>query len=210
MRWIAAVLALAACPTPSPCPGDEQMGSYTFRAEQQPTPDASCPLAEVPDASFEFTVKFCRFRDGGDAFASIGGVPHPATWDGQKITASYSARRSFSQCSCFTSPDPSTRQLGTLIMTETITATLLSKSQNDATGGDCSIDPTVDADAGITPPGSIEGGGFDAVRACGTLAESTSVTPKPTVETDAEKTCRFECDTCSLSYAISGDRGDRR
>jgi hypothetical protein len=206
MRWIAAVLALAACPTSNPCPGDEQMGSYTFRTEELAR--ENCFLAEIPDASFEFTVKFCRFRDGGDAFASIGGVPHPATWDGGTITATYSARRSFSECSCFTSPDPSTRQLGTLIMTETISVALLSKSQNDAVGGDCSM-PLL-ADAGVTPPGTVEGGGFDAVRACGTLTETTTVNPKPTAETEMDMSCKLDCDRCKLTYGISGDRGDSK
>lgn len=191
MRITPALVALCiACPGP-PLKGDEQMGVYQFRAE----PDGGdCPFpAEIPDAGFNFEATFSRDRDGGGAWVTIGGVAHDATFDGQKMFATYGAQRNFSECACGTG--------FTVTMTETIHATLVSKSQSDAVGG-CVLDPPFDPDAGITRPGSAASG-FDAVRACGSLTEEIAISPAVTQET---MTCLLRCNGCSLGYAIAGDR----
>jgi hypothetical protein len=95
---------------------------------------------------------------------------------------------------------------GRVLMTETLTATIVSNSQSGALGGSCAAMPPVDIDAGLVPPGITEAGGFDAVRACGTLTEALTSDPAPTAESDDAGTCAFSCNSCVLTYAISGDR----
>lgn len=170
------------------------MGLYAF---QTTLTSPVCALAdggvwsEIPDGGFAFEAAFSRFRDAGRYFITIGGVPHDAMFvDGQRITAEYSAQRNFSACGCVT--DGGTRPIVT--MRETFSATIVSKSQSDAVEG-CVESPPFDPDAGIVKPDTTAAGGFDAVRACGTLTEKISMEPQ----------CNTECD-CTLTYTITGDR----
>ena len=197
---ISAVLFVLGCPGASPPMGDEQMGRYSFRAERDPAedPDASCRFVEIPTGGFDFEANFSRFRDAGLYYVTIGGVAHRATWDGQRISASYFAQRNFSECSCALDAGQRT----TITMTETITAVIVSRSQSEAAGG-CVDSPPFDPDAGITRPETTPGGGFDAVRACGTLTEHISVDPPIT---NPSANCLDKCNGCILNYVISGDR----
>lgn len=199
------LLALCACPGTTPPPGDEQMGNYEFRAERDAgndeATDSGCPFAEFPDGGFNFTAAFSRFRDAGLYYVTIGGIPHDAMFDGQRLVATYSAQRNFSQCSACPGLDAGIPAVVT--MTETISVTLVSKSQSDAVGG-CVDIPPIDLDAGITPPGTTAEGGFDAVRACGALAERVTINPPVTVEIDGG--CIAKCNRCTLGYTILGDR----
>lgn len=188
--WIALV-GLFGCPGTSAPPGDEQMGRYSFRAER--VPDAGdCRFAEIPAGGFDFEASFSRFRDAGLYYVFIGGVAHDATWDGQRITASYEAQRNFSACGC---TDAGVRSVTK--MRETLSAVIVSQSQSEAAGG-CTETPPVDPDAGVLRPGTTEGGGFDAVRACGTLSEE--------ITSDPPSSCDSQCNGCTLQYAITGDR----
>ena len=184
-------VVLLGCPgTPTP-PGDQQMGRYTFVAEFG---DGTCNLVEIPDGGgFSFEANFSRFRDAGLYYVSIGGVAHDATWDGQKITAEYSAQRNFTQCQCPGEPAV------VVTMTEKIVATIVSQSQSEAAGG-CVDDPPFDPDAGILRPDTTAEGGFDAVRACGKLTEF--IQADRTVSCNAPATCNG----CNLTYAIQGER----
>lgn len=198
--WILLV-GLFGCPGTSPPPGDEQMGRYSFHAERDAgQPDAGqCQFVEIPGGGFDFEASFSRFRDAGLYYVTIGGVAHDATWDGQRLRATYTAQRNFSQCSCGRA-DAGSRTVVT--MEETIDVVIVSQSQSEAAGG-CVETPPVDPDAGIVRPDTTPGGGFDAVRACGTLSEHVSVMPPVTTEaTD----CLLLCNSCSLGYFITGDR----
>lgn len=187
----ALIVVLLACPGQSPPPGDEQMGRYTFRAEPVGGLPDACTFVEIPDGGFSFEAAFSRFRDAGLYYVTIGGVAHEATWDGQRISATYSAQRNFSQCGCAGGSTVVTT------MKETISATVVSRSQSEAAGG-CVDNPPLNPDAGIVPPNSTGEGGFDAVRACGTLSEE--------VTTDVQVPCFSQCNFCQLRYTIEGER----
>jgi hypothetical protein len=212
-------LALSACPGTVPPPGDEQMGSFEFRAELDAGPDAGppdagdpdagvgepelCPFGEIPDAGFSFTAAFSRFRDAGLYYVTMGGIPHDATFDGQRFVATYSAQRNFTLCSLCPGFDAGIPPI--ITMTETLSVTLVSKSQSDAVGG-CVDLPPVDPDAGITLPGTTAEGGFDAVRACGALSERVTIDPPVTNATADDAGCRLACNRCRIGYTLFGDR----
>jgi len=201
-RWLPAVVLLGAlsCPGNPPPPGDEQMGTFEFHA----TPNGgSCQFSELPgDGGFNFTALFSRFRDAGLYFVTIGGVPHEATFDGQVVMASYRAQRVFRQCGGCSGFDAGIPAAVT--MTETLRVTLVSRSQSDAVGGGCVVNPPVDPDAGIILPDSTPEGTFDAVRACGTLTEGVKIMPP--VTTVVPGSCELQCDGCTLEYSIFGER----
>ncbi|MBL8954499.1 MAG: hypothetical protein JNK82_27215 [Myxococcaceae bacterium] len=197
---LALALALVGCPSIPPPPGDEQLGSFEFRAEPG---SSSCPFSEIPDAGFTFTAAFSRFRDAGLYFVSIGGVPHEATFDGQRLSSTYTAQRNFAACSGCPGFDAGMPAIVT--MTETLVVTIVSRSQSDALGGGCSESPPLDADAGIFAPATTPEGTFDAVRACGSLGEQVGIMP-PVFGQSAKDTCRLECNGCTLSYSLTGER----
>jgi hypothetical protein len=191
--------ALAACTQNSTPPGDEQLGSFSFHAEPPGSGNqATCVLTDIPDGGFDFTATFSHFRDGGTAFVSIGGVSHAGTFDGTTITATYSAPRSFANCSA----------CGTTV-SEVMTVLLLSESQDQALGSMCpgaGMSPPIDLDAGITPPMSA-GSGFDATRGCGTLVDSVASDPLPDPGTNfTDAGCWSACNDCLLHYVIVGER----
>ncbi len=190
-------LVLLGCPGAPPPPGDEQMGSFEFRAEPG---GGSCPFSEIPPTGFGFMASFSRFRDAGVYFVTIGGIAHEATFDGQRFTASYGAQRVFRQCGGCPGFDAGVPAVVT--MTEQLAVTLVSSSQSEAIGG-CNEMPPVDPDAGIIPPGPTAEGTFDAVRACGSLGEAVKIMPPVFTFSD---TCVAECNGCTLSYSITGDR----
>jgi hypothetical protein len=193
------LLALAACPQNSTPPGDEQMGTFSFHAEPPAAGNsATCALQDIPDGGFDFNASFSRFRDGGTAFISIGGVAHTATFDGTTVAASYNAVRSFANCgACATT------------VTEVMTVLLLSQSQDQALSGACpgaGVLPPLDEDAGILPPMS-EASGFDATRGCGTLVDSVNSDPVPAPDANfTDAGCWTDCNACVLNYSIAGAR----
>jgi hypothetical protein len=189
---------LLGCPGVVTPPGDEQMGRY----EMEATPRADdCAFSEVPDGGFAFEVYFSRYKSpGSQSYITLGGVPHDAMFDGQVISGSYAAQRNFADClSC--NPDGG---LTVVTMTETLSATIVSKSQSDAVKG-CVVSPPVDPDAGITRPGTTDTG-FDAVRACGRLTEQVSIDIATPRTGGVDAGCSPRCVACSLAYDITGDR----
>jgi hypothetical protein len=192
MRFASIIFAaLVGCNGATNPPGDEQMGTYSFHAVQT---SSMCGLRDISSDPFDFTATLSHFRDGGEAFITINNHSHDGgVFDGQTFHATYDAPRSFVDCtSC-----KETR------MFETITLTLLSKSQSDAVGGNCSIHPPFDPDAGIVRPGPSNAS-YDAVRACGTLEEVVHASPVPADDSDAG--CKLVCEGCRLSYDVVGDR----
>lgn len=194
--WVCVAFGLlAGCPS-APLPGDEQMGRFNFQAEPQ---GGDCPFSEIPDGGFKFEVKLSRFKYENRAFVTIGQVSHEGRFDGQKVTAQYTGERNFAQCNC-PADDGGLRAITT--MTETFQVTLVSKSQSDAVGG-CIENPPVNPDAGIIGPDTSNEGGFDAIRACGTLVEDIRVNPPVSTPTS---TCLAQCSQCRLSYTLTGER----
>lgn len=157
--------ALCGCPAEDAVPGDENMGLYQFHAEPQ---SLVCGLPDLPANGFDFAGTYSRFRDGGAVFLTLNGISRDAGFDGQVITSSHSAPRTFKL------PDGGSCAPCEMRVVETIAVALLSKSQSSAVFDRCPADPLDGGlpgpDAGVTLPGSTSTG-FDSVRACGTLYE---------------------------------------
>ena len=179
---------LLGCPVDGP-PGDENMGLYQFRAEPL---SISCGLPDIPNNGFDFSGTFSRFRDGGAVFLTLNGLSRDAGFDGQIVTSSHSAPRTFEL------PDGGHCAPCEMRVVETMSIALLSKSQSAAVGDRCPDNPldggVPGEDAAVTRPGSTVTG-FDAVRACGDLFE----------EIVGTGTCDPLC-ACLLQYRLVGER----
>ena len=176
------------------------MGVYSFRAEPLDSNSTTCTLEGIPDSGFSFEAVFSRFRDGGVSFVSINNIAHQGEFDGQIISAMYGAPRELKGCtSCQTS------------LTESFRTAVLSASQNRVAGGSCpdnALDggvPALDEDAGVTGPGATSNG-FDGVRACGELSDSSTANPPPDTASDTDGGCKLACNTCVLRYRLVGER----
>ncbi len=188
--FVTAALALCGCPADPGPPGDENMGLYQFHAEPVMI---SCGLPDISSASFDFSGTYSRFRDGGGVFLTINDLSRDAGFDGQVVTSSHSAPRTFKL------PDGGTCSTTCeMRVVETLKVALLSKSQSTAVGDRCPANPldggVPNDDAGVRLPGSTETG-FDAVRACGDLFE----------EIVGIGTCDPLC-ACLLQYRLTGER----
>lgn len=196
---VAAVTVISGCPLPDNGPGDEVIGNFGFDVVDAPLPAADsgevealprCALAEAPDGGFEFSARVSHFRDGGQAFVTVGGVDRTAEFDGQVVVAAYTASRRFEACGC-----------SATVLEESMRFAILSSSQNAAAGNECPnhpLDGGVPApvpDGGVLPPGPTESG-FDAVRACGELVD--------VLRPDPAAGCH--CDACLWRYEIRGVR----
>ncbi len=193
-RWLLLALGVSACPGTVRPPGDEAMGSYAFHAEWIPT-DPACVLRDVSSSPIDFTGSFSRFRDGGGVFLTLNDVPRDAGFDGQIVTSTHSAPRTFSLA------DGGTCGGCQMRLYESLTVALLSKSQSAALGDKCPPNPLDGGipgpDAGVSLPGSTSTG-FDAVRACGILQEHIVGTGS----------CDPDCNSpsCQLDYVLTGAR----
>ncbi len=171
-------------------PGREKMGTYGFQA----MPVArECALSSVPGEAFSFEVTLTRDPDTNDGYMTLKQFSRDAGWNGQTMESTISAPRAFGG-ECTSCP---------MALEETIRVDLLSESQNTAALNRCPDGPApaVDADAGIFAPAS-DRFGFDAVRACGVLIESTVVTG--TLADGSQ--CPPSCSQCSVQYRLSGVR----
>jgi hypothetical protein len=198
--WLGVLIASCAV---KPLPGDVQMGTYGLHAEPVAvtcgTDDAGSPI--LTDGGFDFDVTLTGQSDASIAWLTLAGCEpsasdcvRTATWTGQVLTSVADAGRSFAGCgACDTS------------LVETITLSLLSRSQADAVSLSCPADPLgsgtpqPDADAGITGPGNT-GEGFDAILACGTLTTTLVATGQD------GGACAAACLGCGSSYSLSGAR----
>jgi hypothetical protein len=191
---VALTVAVESCNTAGPPPGDEMIGTFALHAD--PTASA-CGLSDVPDGGFDFAAVFSTWLPGsafGDtAYVTLQGIPEAGHYDGGTLSASYTAVRTFADCGgCDTS------------ITETMVVYLLSQSQDTALGDSCPAsmaDVPLNPDAGIVAPAPTADG-FDAVRACGTLHDAVNAKLDPLLDGG----CIAACFTCTLDYALSGDR----
>lgn len=198
------VLGLFACTSNAP-PGDEVMGTVRFQA--QPV-ERMCPsvdekgnpvvLTDLSDQPFDFEATFSRNRGTPEAFVTLNGFSRAASFDGQFVTSTQSAKRFFTECG----------ECPQLLVEETLTVALLSKSQSDVAGAACPPNPLdggvarVDEDGGITGPGTTAAGGFDMLRACGELVDVVRVGP----DAGADDARCSKCVGCTLKSTLNGTR----
>ena len=193
-----ACLLLLGCPSAEKPPGDESLGSYGFHAQWIST-EPPCQLPDISSAPIDFVGTFTRFRDGGGIFLTLNGVPRDAGFDGQIITSTHSATRTFAL------PDGGSCAPCEMKLVETLTVALLSKSQEDRVsalfGETCPPSPldggVPGEDAGVKLPSSAPVG-FDAVQACGILEEHIEGSGK------CDPLCNSE--SCKLNYVLTGAR----
>jgi hypothetical protein len=201
VNWAARALGagaaalLAGCPAPARYPGSELIGTFGFNASAL---FSDCSLYgdggdNVPDGGFSFVATFSR---NPGVWISISGAAssQSATFDGQYLTATYGAPRTFSECN---------EDCPWQLMVETLDVALLSGSQADLLGSQCPLDPL---DGGVPPPGTklgdggvvqgpgTQASGFDAVMACGTLSDQWL----------PDAGCG--CPACTWRYSVSGLR----
>ena len=207
---LALALTWLGCPA-KPLPGDTAMGQYAVSAtggEIGFVSDAgevdagldggveapTCQLEEVTAADFDFTAVLTRDSASSSAWVTLNGYTREGTFDGQVLTSTAEASRVFVACAkC------STR------VVETISVAVLSRSQNDALGGQCPEDAldggvVANPDAGIIGPGSTSQG-YDAVRLCGEL--TTLVVADGLSDGGA---CDPKCGGCTVHYQLRGER----
>lgn len=187
---VAALAASPACAPNTSGPGREKLGTYGFQA----TPVArECALADGPGDAFSFDATLTRDPDTNDAYMTLGQFSRDAGWDGQTMESTIAAPRAFGG-ECASCP---------MALEETIRVGLLSESQNTAAQNRCPDGPlpAVDEDAGIRAPASDKFG-FDAVRACGVLIDSTRVTGL----LPGGGACPGSCSQCSVQYRLIGVR----
>lgn len=177
-------------------PGDEVMGTVQFHAEPF---EVSCTnLTELSNAPFDFQATLSHNRGTSEAFVTLNGFSRSASFDGQVLTSVQSATRFFEEC----------KECPHLLVEETLTVSLLSKSQSDVAGGDCPAAPLdggvaqPDGGNGVTGPGTTEQGGFDMLRACGELVDV--VRAGPDAGDDNEKCAA--CVGCLMKSTLKGTR----
>ncbi len=188
-----ALLALAwlGCPAPIP-PGDVAMGQYAMTASGAVR--EACALDEVNGADFTFNTTLTRDSASQTAWVTLNGYSREGTFDGQVVSSQAEATRVFVKCAkC------STR------VVETISVSVLSRSQNEAANRVCPENPLdggviTKLDAGIVPPG-LTTQGYDAVRLCGEL--TTTVVALGIADGGA---CEPECSGCAVRYQLRGER----
>jgi hypothetical protein len=201
-RLLFAVSALAlasACLSEPSYPGDQVLGTFRFTAtlDRQRTncpvvsPDAGAVdagtfvLVDGTSTSFTFDGTFSRISDGGTGFFTLQGFDRKAEFDDAKQTVVSTHRAAVPVNGCTGAE-----------IDETLSAVLLSNSQNTAVGRRCSGIPDggvpLDGDAGIRAPGPNENG-YDVERACGTLKDD--FIPGTT-----------SCSRCTAVYTLEGER----
>lgn len=179
------------------------MGTYALSAtdgvkswapDGGPSSEGSCELAEITGADFAYEAVFTRDSASSLAWVTLNGYSREGTWDGQVLRSEARASRVFAACeSCTTK------------VVETMTVSLLSRSQNDALSGVCppdALDGGVPGpnDAGVLAPGQ-RATGFDAVRVCGVL--ETVVVAEGDEDGGA---CDPKCGGCTVRYQLRGER----
>lgn len=191
-------LALGCAPEVS-YPGTEVMGTYAFSAQAPVADVEGCALlnpdAGGTDEGFDFEAVLSRDEAAGEAWYTLRETSHPASFDGQVFRVTSIAPRRFPSCVPVDAPERT--ECADVQVEETLEVALLSRSQNDALGGNC---PDGAPEVGIPLPdgGAVTGPdttptGFDAVRVCGRMVDRMI---------PAEGCCA----PCSVTHRIQGVR----
>ena len=193
-------------------PGQEQMGTFAFEARLPTLANGgadpafyTCPFE--PLLSFKFQGAFSRNPDGGVYLTLSGPTTRDATFDGQLLRSTQTAKQCFEDCpqACPEEPvDGGTE----MFIRETLAVALLSESQNKAGGNRCPphpLDGGVPAGEGISLPGTVEGTTFfDALRACGELREE--VLTNGSLQCESPDGGTFSFQPCTMWYSLEGVR----
>ncbi|MCL2625585.1 MAG: hypothetical protein FWD46_02040 [Cystobacterineae bacterium] len=203
-------------------PGEVEVGLFDFSASTALI-EAECRPDMADESSFGFKGRFRLESNLSDGYFIYQSIHRTAQFDGQNMVSVYIAERSFiSDCeACNTDvvetlnvvllsktqnellngqcPRPSLRE-GILVEEDESPAE--SASNELSTANRCGIVlregiPMVDGE-NVFPPGPIPGG-FDAVRACGTLLAHVVVTP-------SEQGCPENCYKDDVVYYLEGIR----
>ncbi len=196
---LAALSAVAGCAVEPTLPGSEVMGTFEFVASAPSADAAGCALLSASEGGthqpLAFRAVLSRELGTSDAWYTLRGQSHEASFDGQVLRVVSRATRRFP--SCVPNGDPDLAACAEVEVEESLAFALLSRSQNDALSGLC---PAGAPDDGIPAPDGAEVSGpgttptgFDAVRACGVLVDR--MLPK--------EGC---CAPCSVSYRLEGVR----
>jgi len=170
----------------SSLPGEVEAGLFDFSASTVLDKTHCKPDMATPD-SFPFEGRFRLESNLVDGYFVFRSTRRTARFDGQNMHSVYEAEHSFEK-GC----ENCERRV-----VETLEVALLSEAQNEALGGRCPCKPfegiPVDEAQNIFPPRPAAGG-FDAVRACGTLEVRVTATPLK------EKGCEA-CQEEEVAYA---------
>lgn len=180
-------------------PGQEVMGVFAFEGQLL---ESKCEFVSSPSQTLQFQAVFSKDVGSEKAYLTYGQLNTEGIFDGQFFESTRKAPRRFDLvCG-------SGAKCGSTELAENLRVALISKSQDDAirkvtsTPG-CplkleSILASIQREPGVTPPKKTEQGSFDAVRACGTLAND--------VVTDQNDSSCLDCPPCSMVYRVSGVR----
>lgn len=187
-------------PTETQVPGSEVMGTFAFGSTTgvASDPSSACVLLPAEDdvaPALDFQAVLSREEETGEAWYTLRGIPHEASFDGQVVRVVSRAERHFA--ACIPADQPERTECAKVFVEETLEVALLSRSQNDALGGRCPAEAPWDGvpvpdGAEIHGPGTTPTG-FDAVRACGVLVDRLL----------PEADC---CTPCSVAYRVEGVR----
>ena len=176
-------------------PGVVEAGLFDFSASvAAAAPEANCG-PDMSDAdSFTFEGRFRLENNLSDGYFVYRSTHRAAWFDGQTMVSVHEAEHTPVE-GC---------EACALRVIETLEVALLSETQDEAAGGQCPCGasgggiPSADGQ-NIFSPRPVPGG-FDAVRACGTLQVRVEATPL------AQQGCPQACQKEALVYYVEGVR----
>lgn len=197
--YLLSIFFLLACSGSQVAPqGQEVMGLFAFDGQML---ESKCDFYDSAAQTLQFQAVFSKEVDSEKAYLTYGQLNTEGKFDGQFFESTRKAPRRF-ELVC-----GSGAKCGSTELAENLRVALISKSQDDAirkltsTSG-CpskleSVLLQIEKAPGVTPPQKTERG-FDAVRACGTLANE--------VVPDEKDSACVNCPSCSMVYRVSGVR----
>jgi len=191
--WAIAACVLLGLSCTSPLPGDVEAGLFDFSASTALKENCKPHMADGDSFTFEGRFRLeSNLVDGHFVYRS---AHRKLQFDGQTMRSVYEAEHSLVE-GC---------EACAWRVVETLEVALLSETQNEALGGQCPCNASsenipVDEASNIFPPRPVPGG-FDAVRACGSLVARVEL---PTEQGCLEK-CRQENEK-TVHYYVEGIR----
>jgi hypothetical protein len=179
-----------ACTTP--LPGEVDAGLFDFRASTALKED--CKPDMSAEGRLEFEGRFRLESNLVDGYFVYRNTHRSTRFDGQNMLSVYEAEHSFVE-GC---------ENCEMRVVETLEVVLLSETQDEVLKGQCPCNALgesipVDEAQNVFPPRPVPGG-FDAVRACGTLTARVVTTPL------AEQGCPKDCYKDDVVYYTEGIR----
>jgi hypothetical protein len=187
-----AVFLLLGLACTTPLPGEVDAGLFDFRAST--AQEENCKPDMSAEGRLEFEGRFRLESNLVDGYFVYRNTHRAARFDGQKMLSVHEAEHSFVE-GC---------ENCEMRVVETLEVVLLSESQDEVLENQCPCNALsesipVDEAQNIFPPRPVPGG-FDAVRACGTLTARVVTTPL------TEQGCPQDCHQEDVVYYIEGIR----